>query len=157
LRVFDAVGVPFARAVVSRRQAEALHGILVRPNCGSGAHHAIRIKRVYEPPARGDGFRVLVDRVWPRGLSKDKAGLDHWAKEIAPSTALRQWFAHDPDKWPEFRRRYRKELRGRSAALRDLLQMRGRRRMTLLFSARDSDHNQAVVLAEVLKTLAAGR
>jgi uncharacterized protein YeaO (DUF488 family) len=110
----------------------------------------IEIKRIYDPPSDQDGFRVLVDRIWPRGISKKDAAIDHWAKDMAPSTALRKWFDHDPAKWKEFRRRYQDELESRASELHHLLQDCGDRRMTLLFSAKDTEHNQAVVLKEVL-------
>lgn len=110
----------------------------------------LRIKRVYEPPSRQDGVRVLVDRVWPRGLSKEKAAVDHWLKDVAPSTALRRWFGHDPQRWDEFRRRYRAELAKRPGALDELRRLTRHGTSTLLFGARDSDHNQAVVLEELL-------
>jgi len=109
----------------------------------------IAIKRIYEP-VEDDGFRVLVDRVWPRGLSRERAAVDYWAREIAPSTALRRWFNHDPAKWEAFRERYREELQGKSSELHDLTQKSGRRTMTLLFAAKDTEHNQAVVLKDVL-------
>lgn len=111
----------------------------------------IKIKRVYEPPARGDGQRVLVDRVWPRGVSRDEAKLDDWLKDVAPSTDLRKWFGHDPAKWSEFRRRYRAELGRRDDALRPLLERAHHGTLTLLFGARDETHNQAVVLREWLQ------
>jgi uncharacterized protein YeaO (DUF488 family) len=111
----------------------------------------IAIKRVYDAPAKADGFRVLVDRVWPRGVSKEKAAVGLWMKEIGPSTELRKWFGHDPARWDEFRARYRDEL----AAKRDLLdELRGhaeKGRLTLVYSARDEAHNQAMVIREVLK------
>lgn len=110
----------------------------------------VRRKRVYEPPSPEDGVRVLVDRVWPRGLSKEKAAADHWLKEVAPSTALRRWFSHDPERWAEFRRRYRAELARRPAALDELRRLVRASTVTLLFGARDADHNQAVVLQELL-------
>jgi uncharacterized protein YeaO (DUF488 family) len=111
----------------------------------------IAIKRVYDAPEKADGFRVLVDRVWPRGVSKEKAAVDLWMKEIGPSTDLRNWFGHDPARWDEFRKRYRDEL----AAKRDLLdELRARAekgRLTLVYSARDESHNQAVVIREMLE------
>ncbi|HNQ05011.1 MAG TPA: DUF488 domain-containing protein [Thiobacillaceae bacterium] len=110
---------------------------------------AIRIKRVYEPAHDSDGKRVLVDRLWPRGLSKADARIDQWLKEVAPSTTLRQWFGHDPDKWPEFRQRYRAELRGNPAF--DELQALARKGdLTLVYGARDAVRNQAAVLLELL-------
>lgn len=111
----------------------------------------IAIKRIYDAPAQEDGFRVLVDRVWPRGVSKKDAAIDLWAKDIGPSTELRKWFNHDPARWPEFRKRYQGELTDRIADLRQLLKECGRRPMTLLFSAKDTEHNQAVVLKDVLE------
>jgi uncharacterized protein YeaO (DUF488 family) len=112
---------------------------------------AVAVKRVYEAPADGDGLRVLVDRVWPRGLSKEKARIDHWLKDVAPSTALRQWFRHDPERWAEFRWRYRAELAQNPDALEALRSLMRGKRATLLYDARDEAHNQAVVLAEVLE------
>jgi uncharacterized protein YeaO (DUF488 family) len=111
----------------------------------------LRLKRVYEAPADVDGLRVLVDRVWPRGLSKDKARIDHWLKDVAPSTALRKWFGHDPARWTEFRRRYRAELAKNPGALKALRAVIRGQRATLLYGARDEAHNQAVVLAELLQ------
>jgi len=113
----------------------------------------IRIKRIYDEAAGDDGFRVLVDRIWPRGVSRDDAAIDHWAKDIAPSPALRKWFGHDPARWDGFQKRYREELKARDAALRDLIRQCGARPMTLLFAARDREHNQAVVLKDVLGAL----
>ena len=111
--------------------------------------HTLHIKRIYEPPKRGDGARVLVDRVWPRGVSKDEAELDLWLKEIAPSTELRKWFGHDPERFAEFRKRYRDELKDKDEAIAELAKLRPRN-VTLLYSAHDEQHNQAVVLAEYL-------
>ena len=111
---------------------------------------ALKVKRVYEAPAPNDGVRVLVDRVWPRGLSKEEARIDHWLKEVAPTTALRQWFGHDPARWAEFRRRYRAELEQNPAALEALRSLVRGKPATLLYGARNEQHNQAVVLAEVL-------
>lgn len=110
----------------------------------------IRLKRAYDPSLAADGRRILVDRLWPRGLSKKKAALDDWIKDIAPSTALRQWFNHDPARWREFQDRYRQELAGHAelvAALRDLA---AKGPITLVYSARDEIHNDAIVLREVL-------
>lgn len=107
-----------------------------------------RIKRVYEAPAADDGTRVLVDRVWPRGVSKEEAKLDLWLKEIAPSTELRKWFGHVPDKYPEFKKRYLQELSG-NPALQQLKEMSGT--VTLLYGAKDEVHNQAVVLSGLLR------
>lgn len=111
---------------------------------------AVWIKRVYEPPSPRDGVRVLVDRLWPRGLSKGDAAVDHWMKELAPSTKLRRWFGHDPTRWQEFRRRYRAELKGKAELVEELRGIMGNRRLTLVYAARDERHNQAVVLREVL-------
>jgi uncharacterized protein YeaO (DUF488 family) len=109
----------------------------------------IRLKRVYDPAEPEDGTRVLVDRLWPRGLSRDAAKLDQWLKDVAPSTELRRWFGHDPAKWAEFRRRYEAEL-AHNPALEELRAIiRRDKRVTLLFGARDVVHNDAVVLREV--------
>lgn len=110
----------------------------------------IAIKRIYESASKDDGFRVLVDRIWPRGVSKADAAVDLWAKDLAPSTGLRKWFGHDPAKWTEFKDRYRKELEDRGPALDDLVDKAGDGPMTLLYGAKDTEHNQAVVLKEVL-------
>jgi uncharacterized protein YeaO (DUF488 family) len=112
----------------------------------------LHLKRVYEPAARTDGRRILVDRLWPRGLTKEKAALDEWMKEIAPSTELRRWFAHDPDKWPEFQKRYRQELRARADLVREIAARAARGRVTLVYGARDEAHNEAVVLAGVVRS-----
>lgn len=120
----------------------------------------IEIKRVYEPASKADGYRVLVDRVWPRGIRKADLDLDRWAKDLAPSTELRTWFGHDPQRWAEFTRRYRRELAAPAMrkAMRDLLDAaRAEPVLTLLFAAKDSVHNQAVVLKAVLDGLAAQR
>src|SRR5690606_9913140 len=118
---------------------------------GENEMRQIAIKRIYEPAAREDGFRVLVDRVWPGGVSKEEAAVDHWAKDIAPSTQLRKWFGHDPARWAEFKERYRAELDERKDQLHELLAIGGNQPLTLVFSAKDVDHNQAVVLKEVLE------
>lgn len=110
----------------------------------------IRLKRAYEAPAASDGTRILVDRLWPRGLKKADAAIDHWEKEIAPSDALRRWFGHDPAKWEAFRKRYRAELAGKAEAVADLRQRIGKGPATLVYGARDEAHNQAVVLKELL-------
>jgi uncharacterized protein YeaO (DUF488 family) len=111
----------------------------------------IRLKRVYEPPSAGDGWRVLVDRLWPRGLTKEQAALDVWAKEIAPSDALRRWFGHEPGKWDEFRKRYFAELDGHPEAVGRLLRPAAGGPITLLFAARDAERNNAVALREYLQ------
>jgi uncharacterized protein YeaO (DUF488 family) len=110
----------------------------------------IRLKRVYEPPAGDDGMRILVDRLWPRGLRRAEAHLDHWLKDAAPSPGLRRWFDHRSDRWQEFRRRYRAELRG-SAAVRQLLELSAKGDVTLLYAAKDEAHNHALVLAKYLR------
>lgn len=117
----------------------------------------IRTRRAYEPPGRGDGARILVDRVWPRGVKKEALALDAWLKEVAPSTSLRRWFGHDPERWDEFQERYFTELDAKPDALRDLLDRARRGRVTLVFGARDPDHNNAVALRKYLKARAAGR
>jgi uncharacterized protein YeaO (DUF488 family) len=111
----------------------------------------IRLKRAYDPPSAEDGLRVLVDRLWPRGLAKTEAAIDCWLKEVAPSSELRRWFGHDPRKWNEFRRKYQVELSGRGDLLKELRQAAGEGPLTLVYSARDQEHNQAVVLRDVLK------
>lgn len=113
---------------------------------------SIVTKRVYDQPTPGDGFRVLVDRLWPRGLSKVVAAIDLWVRDIAPSTELRTWFSHDVARWPEFADRYRHELAGQGALLDLLLDLeRQHGAVTLLFGARDVEHNEAEVLAEILR------
>ncbi len=112
----------------------------------------LKVKRIYLPAAKHDGFRVLVDRLWPRGLSKKKAVLDHWAREVAPSTTLRKWFGHDPKRWPEFKRRYAAELRANRPAVKERRAiLKAHATVTLLFGAHDKEHNQAVVLATHLR------
>ena len=110
----------------------------------------INIKRVYEPPAKQDGKRILVDRLWPRGLTKEKAAIDLWLKDIAPSTELRKWFAHEPAKWQEFQKRYRSELKENKEAVSMLKEEAKNKIVTLLYAAKDELHNDAVVLKEFL-------
>src|SRR5690606_2444746 len=110
----------------------------------------ISIKRIYEPPAAGDGFRVLVDRLWPRGIKKDEARVDRWMKEVAPSTALRKWFGHDPQRWVEFTTRYRKELQANPAFTELIALIKEKGNVTLLYAAKDEAHNQAVVLSRFI-------
>ncbi len=110
----------------------------------------IRIKRAYEPPAKADGARVLVDRLWPRGVTKDALSIERWAKEIGPSDALRRWFGHDPERWDEFRRGYTAELAKQTALLDELRGVARDGVLTLVYGARDDVHNNAVVLREVL-------
>ncbi|MEV5831363.1 DUF488 family protein [Spirillospora sp. NPDC052242] len=113
----------------------------------------VRVRRIYEPAAEEDGKRVLVDRVWPRGLSKDEARLDAWAKDVAPSTELRKWYGHEADRFPEFERRYRAELDEpeRAAALDRLRDLAGRGTVTLLTATKDAERSQAAVLAALLR------
>ena len=113
----------------------------------------VKIKRVYEEADKADGKRILVDRLWPRGLSKEKANIDLWLKEIAPSTGLRKWFNHDAQKWPEFKQRYIAELQQNSAAVEQLQAALKEGTVTLLYGAKDQEHNQAVALRELLKKL----
>src|SRR5690606_24930776 len=113
-------------------------------------HPMIQIKRVYESPAAGDGRRILVERLWPRGLNKAALDADGWLKDVAPSTELRKWYDHRVERWPEFQRRYRAELDANPDAWKPLLDAGARGTVTLLFSARDVDHNSAVVLREYL-------
>lgn len=115
------------------------------------------LKRVYLPADDADGTRVLVDRLWPRGISKREAHIDLWLKEIGPTTELRKWFGHDPARFDEFRTRYKKELQGRAAQLDELRELASHGHVTLLYGAHDETHNQAVVLAEVLAERAKGR
>lgn len=111
----------------------------------------IQIKRVYDPPARSDGARFLVDRLWPRGISRDDMRMDGWIKEAAPSDSLRRWYGHDPLKWSEFRRRYFEELDGRPESWRPILEALRRGPVTLLFAARESGHNNAAALKAYLE------
>jgi len=111
----------------------------------------IRVKRVYDPPSAGDGTRILVDRLWPRGLTKDRVAVQLWLKEIAPSAELREWFRHDPAKWNEFHRRYRAELAGKPELLRILWEKEREGTVTLVYAARDGARNNAIVLKELLE------
>ncbi|MDD3581567.1 MAG: DUF488 domain-containing protein [Desulfobacca sp.] len=112
-----------------------------------------RVKRIYEPPDETDGERLLVDRLWPRGVKKTAAQLADWLKDLAPSNDLRRWFSHNPDRWPEFQRRYRMELEdaGKAALLQDVIDKARRGTVTLVFAARDSERNNAVVLKQFLE------
>lgn len=114
---------------------------------------SLRVRRVYDPPAADDGYRVLVDRLWPRGLAREAAGIDHWLRELAPSNELRQWFAHDPERWDGFRQRYADELQSPAAAA-ALAELRGliaaQPVVTLLYGARDTAHNNAEALRILL-------
>ena len=112
----------------------------------------LNVKRVYEPLSKDDGYRILVDRIWPRGFTKKRAHVDEWRKDLAPSDALRKWFRHDPEKWEEFRRRYRAELEkaGKWADLRAIAERAKKQNVTLVFSAKDQARNQAVALKEMV-------
>ena len=112
----------------------------------------IRVKRIYELPSKEDGYRVLVDRLWPRGMSKDRAKIDLWLKDIAPSDGLRKWFSHDPKKWDDFKKKYGLELKERQELLLKIKQAEKEKgAVTLLYSARDEEHNQAVALSAILR------
>ncbi|MBS1663458.1 MAG: DUF488 domain-containing protein [Bacteroidetes bacterium] len=110
----------------------------------------IAIKRVYEAPSKEDGYRVLVDRLWPRGLTKEAAAVDEWAKEIAPSAELRKWYCHDPAQWPEFQQRYKEELRENEAVKAFLKTHQTRKHITLLYASKSEEYNQAIVLQHYL-------
>ena len=110
----------------------------------------VKLKRAYETPGSDDGIRVLIDRLWPRGVKKADAAIDEWMKEIAPSTELRKWFGHDPQRWPEFRRRYESEIRQHAEQFDRLRRLAQHGRITLVFSAHDEAHNDAVVLKDLL-------
>ena len=112
----------------------------------------VRLKRAYEPAAASDGYRVLIDRLWPRGVSREKARLDEWARELAPSTELRRWFGHEPARFAQFRRRYTEELAAQETKLRELRRRAREGTVTLVYGARDTEHNDAVVLAEILRS-----
>lgn len=116
-----------------------------------GARCAVELKRAYEPPSPDDGMRVLVDRLWPRGLSKERLAVDLWLKEVAPSDGLRRWYGHEPRRWKSFAAKYRAELAHRTDLLHLLDELRRRGRVTLLYGARDTAGNNAVVLREVLE------
>lgn len=111
----------------------------------------MRIKRVYDTPSKEDGCRILVDRLWPRGLSKENAKLDLWLKEIGPSDDLRKWFAHDPSKWEEFKKRYAEELEARKELIQEIEQVAKKGQVTLLYSAKDTEHNNALALKAILE------
>lgn len=110
----------------------------------------VRVKRIYEPPADDDGTRILVDRIWPRGISREQAMLDEWMKDIAPSTGLRKWFGHRSDRWEEFRRAYLQELEQHAGRLAELQRLASRGDVTLLFAAKDESRNNAVVIRDRL-------
>jgi len=113
----------------------------------------IQVKRIYESPSPDDGYRILVDRLWPRGIKKDHANIDLWLKEIAPSDSLRKWFNHEPEKWEEFKRRYSKELEEKQDLVGQVVQQSKKGKVTFLFSAKDETHNNAVALREYLLEL----
>ena len=110
----------------------------------------VRLKRAYERPSAGDGARVLVDRLWPRGVSRADIAIDRWLKDVAPSTALRRWFGHDPGRWDEFRRRYQAELADKAEPMEELQACARKGTLTLVYAARDEAHNEAVVLRDLL-------
>jgi uncharacterized protein YeaO (DUF488 family) len=111
----------------------------------------VRIKRIYDEPDPSDGYRVLIDHVWPRGVSRERARLDEWARELAPSDELRRWFAHDPVRFDEFRARYRRELVDQHDRLLDLARRAHSRPVTIVYAARDEEHNNAVVVADLVR------
>lgn len=111
----------------------------------------VRVKRAYDAASPADGFRVLIDRLWPRGISRERAKLNEWAKDLAPSTSLRNWFGHDPARYEEFRRRYTEELRPRRTQIAALRRRARAGTLTLVHSARDTEHNDAAVLAEIVR------
>ncbi len=111
----------------------------------------VKTKRIYDPPSPDDGKRILIDRLWPRGIRKEEAKIDEWLKDIAPSTELRKWFSHDPVKWQEFRKRYKDELKKKSELVEKLRAEAKKGDITLLFAAKDTEHVNAVVLKEVIE------
>ena len=114
---------------------------------------SIKIKRIYEAPDKTDGYRMLIDRLWPRGIKKENAAIDEWNKDIAPSAELREWFGHDPKKFKEFAVRYTKELNSKKDMLKQMAEIAKKQNLTLLYGAKDTEHNQAVVLLKVLSKL----
>ena len=116
----------------------------------------LRIKRVYDPAEPGDGYRILVDRLWPRGVSRERARLDEWARDLAPSSELRKWFNHDPKRFAEFRERYREELRGHADEIDEIRDRASHGPVTIVYGARDKEHNDAVVIAELVRAPDAG-
>lgn len=113
----------------------------------------IKIKRAYEDVSKQDGYRILVDRLWPRGVTKERAQIDEWVKEVAPSTELRKWFHHDPTQWEEFEKRYRKELADKREALHKIAKRAKEGTVTLIYSAKDEEHNQAIVLKSLIEAI----
>ncbi len=114
---------------------------------------SIKIKRIYEAPDKTDGYRMLIDRLWPRGVKKENAAIDEWNKDIAPSAELREWFGHDPKKFKEFVARYSKELHSKKDILKQIAEIAKKQNLTLLYGAKDTEHNQAVVLQKALSKL----
>jgi uncharacterized protein YeaO (DUF488 family) len=110
----------------------------------------VKLKRAYEKPSARDGMRILVDRLWPRGLKKEAAALDEWMKDLAPTTELRKWFGHDPERWADFKRRYRVELRHHADLLEDIRRRARSHPVTLVYAARDETHNEAIIIRDVL-------
>ena len=143
-----------AREAAPRRGAyssPACYAHEFEPEAPRASGRGFEIKRVYEKPERADGYRVLIDRLWPRGLSRQRAALDDWLADLAPSTTLRQWFHRDRARWPQFRARYRAELRAQAHALQALRRRAARQRVTLLYAARDAHVNHALLLRDVLR------
>jgi uncharacterized protein YeaO (DUF488 family) len=142
----------FARAAHLNKTAQKTAGSM---STMSPHFEQVSIKRAYDPAAPGDGYRVLVDRLWPRGIRKEALPLDEWNKQVAPSTQLRQWFGHDPERWTEFQKRYRRELSDaeHETAMRSMLKSAGHRGLTLIYAAKDLEHNHALVLQAVLREL----
>ena len=111
----------------------------------------VTLKRIYEPYGKGDGFRILVDRLWPRGVSKEKAKINLWLKDIGPSNELRKWFNHEVEKWPEFKKRYKQELKSKKELLEELRDARRKHKtITLLYAAKDEKHNEAIIIKDLL-------
>jgi uncharacterized protein YeaO (DUF488 family) len=121
------------------------------PKRASANRSTLRAKRIYEDPSTEDGYRVLIDHIWPRGVTRERARLDSWAKELAPSAELREWFGHSPTRFARFRTRYRRELEAHADILDELRRRAASGPVTILYAARDEEHNNAVVLVELLK------
>jgi uncharacterized protein YeaO (DUF488 family) len=147
----NASRVPRRKRVPKSFSSPACYMHVLETEQPSGRAPDVRIKRIYEPRTRADGFRVLVDRLWPRGFTKERAALDAWARELAPSTTLRKWFGHDPERLSEFRERYRAELAEHAVELSALRRRATQQRVTLLYAARDEHCNHAAVLEEVIR------
>lgn len=119
-------------------------------------HHnsmSVKVKRIYEPFAEADGYRILVDRLWPRGIKKEKANIDKWLKEVAPSTALRKWYNHDPEKWTQFQKKYHAEIKGSDAFKELLSDVHEHKTVTFLYSSKEEKYNQAIALQQFIKNL----